>query len=81
MVDGAAAGPDLVAGRLPHLAGAEPGVLEAVDQRLDDLALPPCRPAEEGVEDGLGQVEPLDPLGGPVGARSSLVGIPQTFSV
>ena len=40
VVDGPPPLADLVAGGLPHLAGAEPGVLEAVDQGLDDLALP-----------------------------------------
>ena len=68
-MDGPPALADLVAGGFPHLAGAEPGVLEAVDQRLDDLALPlrlagaPKRP----LDDRLDQAQPLDPLRGPVG--------------
>ena len=48
MVDRAAAADHAIAGRLPHLAGPEPGVLEAVDQRLDDLALAAPSEADQG---------------------------------
>ena len=47
-VDGAPLLADPVAGRFPHLAGAEPGVLELVDQGLDDLALAGLAAAGEG---------------------------------
>ena len=81
VVDRAAAAPDLVAGRLPHLAGAEPGVLEAVDQGLDDLALA-LAPARRRGRSSTAWIR-LSPLirCAAQSAVISLVGIPQTFSV
>ncbi len=66
-VDGPAVAIHAVAGRFPHLAGAEPRVVEAVDQRLDHLAVPLASRGQEGVQDGADQVESLDPLRGPFG--------------
>src|SRR5689334_4030760 len=68
-MDGAAHVANPVAGDLPHLAGAQSGVLELLDQRLDDLALTLAgtEPAGERGEDGVREGKPLDPLGGPVG--------------
>jgi hypothetical protein len=60
----AAVGDDLVGHRLPHLAGAEAGVVELVDERLDLVALV----AHEGGLGGRPERQALDPLRGPLGA-------------
>ncbi len=49
----------------PHLAGAEPRVLELLDQRLDGLAAGTADP--ERVQGGADEAEALDPLRRPVG--------------
>ena len=63
--DLAAEGDDLVAHRLPHLAGAEAGVVELGDQRLDLVVAV----AHEGGLGGGPEGQALDPLGGPLGAQ------------
>ena len=73
---------DLVAGAFPHLAGTEPGIAEAIDQRLDDGAIALGLPADtEARDDGLVEVEPLDALGGPIGGDIVAVHAPDLFGV
>ena len=68
---------DVLGHLLPHLAGAEAGVVELGDQRLDLVALV----AEEGGLGGAEEGQALDPLRGPLGA--DLVGgdAPQLLGV
>ena len=74
----AAEASDLFRRRLPHLAGAETWILEPVDEGLDGLrALLELR----GVQDRLGQAEPLDPLRGPFGANLGARDAPHLFRV
>src|SRR4029078_6223957 len=63
--DLAAEGDDLVAHRLPHLAGAEARGVELVDKRLDLVVAV----AHEGGLRGRPEGQALDPLGGPLGAQ------------
>ncbi len=73
---------DLVARGLPHLTGAEPGILEAVDQGLDHLPVGDFREAaEEGVPDRAEQAQTLDPLRRPVGRDRVSSASPRAFSV
>lgn len=78
--EGVACGGEVSCGFFPHHARAESGVLEGVDERFDQG----CAGVffgEEGVEDGGGEGESFDALGGPVGADFVAGHAPDFFGV